>query len=70
MTFANENDFISFRHHMFTRSGKKDVELMEVGPRFEMQAFQIKLGTVEIAEADVEWVYRPYARTARKREFL
>lgn len=69
ITFANENDYISFRHHMFRKVGKK-VELMEVGPRFELQPYQIKLGTVDIAEADTEWVSRPYARTAKKREFL
>lgn len=70
LTFSNENDFISFRHHVFQKSGKSQVELLEVGPRFEMQAYQIKLGTVDIPEADVEWVYRPYHNTAKKREFL
>lgn len=43
---------------------------MEVGPRFEMQAYEIKLGTVDVPEADTEWVYRPYHRTAKKRDFL
>lgn len=35
MTFANERDFISFRHHVFAKSSHKDVQLAEVGPRFE-----------------------------------
>lgn len=35
MTFKNENDFISFRHHVFAKTGHKDVQLAEVGPRFE-----------------------------------
>ena len=35
MTFKNENDFISFRHHVFANTGHKDVQLAEVGPRFE-----------------------------------
>ncbi|KAJ3200404.1 snoRNA-binding rRNA-processing protein imp4 [Clydaea vesicula] len=69
LTFSNENDFISFRHHVFNKQGKQ-IDLMEVGPRFEMQAYEIKLGTVDIAEADTEWVFRPYHRTAKKREFL
>ncbi|TPX38238.1 hypothetical protein SmJEL517_g00217 [Synchytrium microbalum] len=69
MTFANEGDFISFRHHVFTRVGK-EVELMEVGPRFEMRAYEIRLGTVELAEADVEWALRPYHNTAKKRDML
>jgi U3 small nucleolar ribonucleoprotein protein IMP4 len=70
LTFANEGDFISFRHHVFQKTGAKQVELKEVGPRFEMQAYQIKLGTIDVPEADVEWVYRPYQRTAKKRQFL
>ena len=32
MTFANHDDFISFRHHNYKKDGK-DVELSEVGPR-------------------------------------
>lgn len=35
MTFANEDDFISFRHHVFVKNSHKDVQLAEVGPRFE-----------------------------------
>lgn len=55
MTFANENDFISFRlifdvllvailvdsayrrHHVFVKTSHKEVQLAEVGPRFEMK---------------------------------
>ncbi|KAI8809747.1 anticodon-binding protein [Cladochytrium replicatum] len=69
MTFSNDNDYISFRHHMFHKN-RGDVQLAEVGPRFEMKLYQIKLGTVDIVEADTEWVFRPYHNTARKREFL
>ena len=36
MTFANNQDFISFRHHVYTKKGK-EVNLAEVGPRFEMK---------------------------------
>ncbi|KAF9167897.1 snoRNA-binding rRNA-processing protein imp4 [Actinomortierella ambigua] len=70
MTFANDNDFISFRHHVFVKTGHKDVQLAEVGPRFEMKLFQIKLGTVELTDADTEWVLRPYQNTAKKRTQL
>ncbi len=69
LTFANQNDFISFRHHMFYKASSQ-IELLEVGPRFEMQLYEIKLGTVDITEADIEWTFRPYHRTAKKREFL
>lgn len=56
MTFANEDDFISFRyvtypnplpsfihsillarHHVFVKTSPKQVQLAEVGPRFEMK---------------------------------
>ncbi|UOH82321.1 hypothetical protein LQV05_005019 [Cryptococcus neoformans] len=67
MTFKNENDFISFRHHVFANTGHKDVQLAEVGPRFEAKPFEIRQGTVDQTEADVEWLLRPYLRTAKKR---
>lgn len=107
MTFANRDDFISFRydaettpqqlraqrlnrkcwcavlslslarvlicrHHLFDKKSNKasDVDLVEVGPRFEMQLYQIKLGTLDQPEADDEWVLRPYMNTAKKRRVL
>lgn len=72
ISFVNQDDFISFRHHTFTnsRAGKSEVELTEIGPRFEMRLFQIKLGTVDVEEADTEWALRPYMNTARKRQAL
>lgn len=36
MTFSNDSDFISFRHHVFYKVSN-DVQLAEVGPRFEMR---------------------------------
>jgi U3 small nucleolar ribonucleoprotein protein IMP4 len=35
ITFSNSNDYISFRHHVYKKTGK-DIELVEVGPRFEL----------------------------------
>jgi len=70
ITFANTNDQISFRHHVYKRTGHKNIDLKEVGPRFEMKLYQIKLGTLEMREADDEWVLRPYMNTARKRKIL
>ncbi|KAL9655146.1 hypothetical protein ABK040_008922 [Willaertia magna] len=69
ITFANENDFISMRHHLFKKENDK-VELKEVGPRFELQLFQIKLGTLADKDAELEWVLRPYMNTASKRQAL
>jgi U3 small nucleolar ribonucleoprotein protein IMP4 len=69
ITFANDSDYISFRHHVYYKIGQ-DIQLAEVGPRFEMKLYEIKLGTADITEADVEWTYRPYMNTTKKRDFL
>ncbi|PKI82727.1 snoRNA-binding rRNA-processing protein imp4 [Malassezia vespertilionis] len=69
MTFANTNDFISFRHHVFVAS-HREAHLAEVGPRFDMRPYEIRQGTIEQKEADVEWVLRPFMNTARKRSQL
>lgn len=37
MTFNNDKDFISFRHHVFVKTGHEEVQIAEVGPRFEMR---------------------------------
>lgn len=71
MTFANFQDAISFRHHTFVKARRKDdVQLNEAGPRFEMQLYQLRLGTIEQNEADDEWVLRPYMNTAKRRRAL
>ncbi|CUA75161.1 U3 small nucleolar ribonucleoprotein protein IMP4 [Rhizoctonia solani] len=70
MTFANENDFISFRHHVFAKTSHKEVQLAEVGPRFEMKPYEIRQGTIEQATADKEWVLSHYTHTAKKRRQL
>lgn len=71
ITFDNVNDFISFRHHTFKEGkAKKDVQLTEVGPRFEMTPYRITLGTLEMDDAETEWVLKPYMNTAKKRRLL
>jgi len=70
VTFSNDNDFISFRHHMYSQPTHDSVALHEVGPRFEMRLYQIRLGTLEQKEADNEYVLRPYQNTATKRQVL
>ncbi|KAK6908950.1 hypothetical protein I203_102956 [Kwoniella mangroviensis CBS 8507] len=67
MTFRNQSDFISFRHHVFAKTGHKEVQLAEVGPRFEAKPYEIRQGTIDQTEADVEWLLRPYLRTSKKR---
>lgn len=67
ITFANRDDYISFRHHTYLMpKGAKSVSLTECGPRFEMKLYQIKLGTMDQAHADNEWVLRSYTRAAKK----
>lgn len=71
ITFANHDDYISFRHHTYKKIHGKDIELVEVGPRFQLKLYQIKLGTLdEEAAADTEWALRPYMNTSHKRRFL
>ena len=70
ITFANENDSISFRHHMYNKVSHDNVQLYEIGPRFEMKLYQIKLGTIDQKEADNEYILRPYQNTASKRQVL
>ena len=74
LTFSNKNDFISFRHHNFqtrkNNKGEKDVDLEEIGPRFEMRPYQILLGTVDQPDSNKEWDLRPFMRTAKRKDNL
>lgn len=54
---------------MYETNGK-EIVIKEIGPRFEMKLFQIKLGTVDMDEADNEWVLRPYLNTSKKKNNL
>ena len=55
---------------MYSKPTHENVELHEVGPRFEMRLYQIRLGTLDQKEADNEYVLRPYQNTASKRQTL
>ena len=73
VTFSNDNDHISFRHHVYSKENGNTtdkVSLYEVGPRFEMRLYQIKLGTLEMKDADNEYVLKRYMNTAHKRTVL
>lgn len=43
--FANE-DFISLWHHIYDKNSFNKVQLSELGPRFEMRPFMLRLGTL------------------------
>ncbi|TNM90162.1 hypothetical protein fugu_004396 [Takifugu bimaculatus] len=71
VTFANQEDFISFRHHTYKKMDHRNIKLTEVGPRFEMKLYMIKLGTLENeSTADIEWRLHAYTHTAKKRRFM
>jgi len=70
ISFANQDDWVSFRHHTWVNTGYKQVELKEVGPRFEMQLYKIRLGTIEMEEAENEWTLKSFQNTTKKRNFL
>lgn len=70
MTFANTDDIVSFRHHNYKKLGHQEVQLKEVGPRFEMKLYQLKLGTLDQQEAEKEWVLRPYMNSAKRHKAL
>lgn len=71
MCFANRRDYVSFRHFTYVQPrGASSVELTEVGPRFELKLFQIKLGTMDQAEADTEYVLRSFTNTSKKKRML
>eukprot|EP00607_Mallomonas_marina_P001221 CAMPEP_0182431372 /NCGR_PEP_ID=MMETSP1167-20130531/48627_1 /TAXON_ID=2988 /ORGANISM="Mallomonas Sp, Strain CCMP3275" /LENGTH=269 /DNA_ID=CAMNT_0024617635 /DNA_START=22 /DNA_END=828 /DNA_ORIENTATION=+ len=54
ITLANQNDFISFRHHMYSKV-KGEPVIEEAGPRFELQPYEVRLGTLDQDHADKEW---------------
>ncbi|KAL6282084.1 hypothetical protein ACE6H2_013013 [Prunus campanulata] len=55
ITFSNWSDYISFRHHTYGKhGGPKSIELEEIGPRFEMKLFKIKMGGLDQTEAQDE----------------
>jgi U3 small nucleolar ribonucleoprotein protein IMP4 len=76
MSFINHDDTIAFRHHVYKKNaphqrderGNKlsEVELAEVGPRFELKPYKITLGTLDMSSPEVEWVLKThYKRNAK-----
>ncbi|KAF2154822.1 Brix-domain-containing protein [Myriangium duriaei CBS 260.36] len=70
ITFRNIEDSIEVRHHSFVKTGPQSVELAEIGPRMTMRLFEIRGGTLENKDADVEWHMNQYTRTSRKKDYL
>ncbi|KAH6696919.1 anticodon-binding protein [Plectosphaerella plurivora] len=70
VTFINKDDTIEVRHHVFVRTAYDSVELSEVGPRMTLKPFEIRQGTLENKDGDVEWHLSSYTRTGRKKQYL
>ncbi|KAK3115312.1 snoRNA-binding rRNA-processing protein imp4 [Teratosphaeriaceae sp. CCFEE 6253] len=70
VTFKNIEDSIEVRYHVFVKTGYQSVELAEVGPRMTMRLFEIRQGTAENKQGDVEWHMNQYTRTSRKKDYL
>lgn len=70
VTFKNIDDSIEVRHHVFVKTSYQSVELAEVGPRMTMRLFEIRGGTLENKDGDVEWHMNQYTRTSRKKDYL
>lgn len=70
VTFKNIEDSVEVRHHVFVKTGYQSVELAEVGPRMTMRLFEIRAGTLENKDGDVEWHMNQFTRTSRKKDYL
>lgn len=69
LTFNNEGGVIQFRHHTFQKTFH-EVELNEIGPRFDLKPYQITMGVLGQKEAVKEWQLRSFINTAGKKSVL
>ncbi|KAI9792713.1 MAG: snoRNA-binding rRNA-processing protein imp4 [Peltula sp. TS41687] len=70
VSFVNVEDSVEVRHHVFVKTAWQSVELAEVGPRMTMRLFEIRAGTLENKDGDVEWHLNQYTRTSKKKDYL
>lgn len=70
VSFICEKDFISFRNHTYTKPTYNTVDLEEIGPRFELRPFLLRLGNLLEPNAPVEWALRPYMNSSNKRSAI
>ncbi|KAF2279802.1 Brix-domain-containing protein [Westerdykella ornata] len=70
VTFKNIEDSIEVRHHVFVKTGYQSVELAEVGPRLTMRLFEIRSGTLDNKDGDIEWHLNQFTRTSKKKDYL
>ena len=54
ITFANHDDFISYRHHTYKKGeAGKGIELKEVGPRFQLRRKLFPVSCIHISRLTV-----------------
>lgn len=68
-TFVNRQGFLLFRQHAFQKVGD-DVVLKEVGPRFVLMPYLLRLDTLDSKVGDVEWQLSSFTNTARFKTHL
>jgi len=60
VSFTNTDDFMSFRQHTY-KVDDGEIELEEMGPRFELRPYCILLGTIDQSEsAETEYALRTF----------
>lgn len=69
ISFINKNDYISVRHHVYVKA-KDTVEMSEIGPRFEMRLFEMRLGNMDEKDSEVEWQMKRFIRTGNRKNYL
>jgi U3 small nucleolar ribonucleoprotein protein IMP4 len=67
ISFVNRAGYINFRYHSFEEKKKHTVNLIEIGPRFQMMLYKIKIGGVDSRFSELDWIYRPFIRCWKKR---
>ena len=55
---------------MFEKDKIGKVELFEVGPRFELRPFMIRLGNLIDQNATIEWSIKSFINTSGKNKYI
>lgn len=68
-SFINRQDSIVFRNHIYRKVGP-EVVLKEIGPRFCLHPYMIRLDTVESTASETEWRLYNFTNTAHLKQYL
>lgn len=70
VTFAASNEHISVRHHGYKKSDHIDIDVEELGPRFELRPYMIKLGNLLQSNSTIEWSLKTHINTSKKNKHI